>query len=102
MHQLLHASLQVRRVGVHRELRFVLHILPYHNILTSRRGRAADGEQKPAIEADLEEAQDFASGGVLRQIAQAREADGEEGSVGVRVVRALNAGSDAEMNFKLF
>lgn len=55
MDELLHAALQVGRVWIHRELRFMLHILPYHHVLTPRRRRATDREEQSAIEADLEE-----------------------------------------------
>lgn len=94
MHKLLHASLQVRWIWIHRELRLVLDILPYHDILTSGGGGAADGEQKTAIEADLEESQDFPPCGIFGKVAESREADGEEGPTRIRVMRRLNTGSD--------
>lgn len=55
MHELFHASLQVSWIWIHRELRFVLHVLPYHDILSTGRGGAADGEQQTAIKADFQE-----------------------------------------------
>lgn len=94
MHKLLHASLQVRWIWIHRELRLVLNIFPYHDILSSGGGGAADGEQKTPIEADLEKSQDFPPGGIFGKVAESRKADGEEGSTWIRMMWRLNTGSD--------
>lgn len=95
MHELLHASLQVSWIWIHRELRLVLHVLPYHDILSTGRSRAADGEQQSAIKADFQESQDFAAGRILGKVAESRKANGEERSIRVRMMGSLYTRCDA-------
>lgn len=75
----------------------MLDVLPDHDVFEAGGCGTSYREEKPTIESDFEEAQDFTTGGVFRQITQAWEANSKERSARVGVVGSLSAGSDAEI-----
>lgn len=78
----------------------MLDVLPDHDVFEAGGGGTSNREEKPTIESDFEEAQDFTAGGVFGEVTQAREANSKERSARVGVVGSLSAGSDAEIKAK--
>lgn len=69
MNELLHHTLQISRIRIHRELRFLFNIVPYHHILMPRRRRTSNVEQQAAIEARLEIFKDFPASRIVGNVA---------------------------------